>query len=156
MTLQSFGRHLLIIFVSIVVFSATDLHAYQVYTSPSGAEIKWVSPSTTYYANTEGGPEGSLTAIQNAMSTWSSLSSTPFVFLYGGTTISTEWAVRDGVNIFVFGNMDQPGVIAEAYLWYSSASGALADADIKFNTDHIDNKTVKCPQNTPSNHGRCK
>ncbi|NCO61782.1 hypothetical protein GW871_15285, partial [bacterium] len=49
-------------------FSERSL-AFVVSKTSTGAEIKWQTPSETYYVNASGGPSESLSAVQTALQT---------------------------------------------------------------------------------------
>jgi len=121
----------------IIVFWFSSTSAYQVCKTGTNAEIKWGTTSTTYLVNTSGGPDNSLSAIQAAMQTWTDVTTSSFVFIYGGTTTSTAYGSNDGINIVTFGPMGTNGTLAENYFWYNSTSGQFKDTDIRFNTSYL-------------------
>jgi hypothetical protein len=121
----------------VVVFWFSSASAFQVCTTTgTGAEIKWGTTSTTYLVNTSGGPDNSLPAIQTAMQTWTDVTTSSFIFIYGGTTTSTAYGSNDGINIVTFGPMGTNGTLAENYFWYNSTTGEFKDTDIQFNTSY--------------------
>jgi len=123
-------------------------------TESTGAEIKWQTPSETYYVNASGGPSESLSAVQTALQTWTEVPSSSFVFLYGGLTEKVcydvnldpdhergtdddpgDYGLNDGLNIICFGPMGVNGTLAENTFWFYS-SGQLVDSDIQLNTSY--------------------
>jgi len=106
--------------------------AFVVNRTPTGATIKWFTNNTTYYINTSGGPAGSLSAIQNAMQTWTNAPAN-FSFIYGGTTTSTAYGTLDYYNMIGFGSLPV-GTVGENSRWYYVNTGQLLDCDIRLNT----------------------
>ena len=113
----------------------TDTQAYQVYTTSNGGVVKWDTTSETYFINTSGGPSGTLSAIQSAMQTWTSVATSSFEFIYGGDA-SSSCGIRDGVNGVCFGSMGSTGTLAKGSIWYDLDTGQILETDIKFNTDY--------------------
>ena len=110
--------------------------AFKVLKTAGGKEIKWHSTETVpFKINTSSGPSGSLTAIQNAMNTWSNVSDCYFGFQYSGTSNSHSWSENDGVNLIDFDLIDEISTVARNYSWYNTISGAILDSDIRFNTN---------------------
>ena len=107
-------------------------------TTSGGVNIKWNAAAVTYYINVSNGPSGSAAAIQNSLQTWTDVNTSPFVFVYGGSTqkTSTDYGRNDSQNIIVFGPMVSSGALAENTYWYAASSGNIFDSDIKFNTDY--------------------
>jgi len=130
----SFLKYLVLIFIFNLLW-CSNVFAYKVSTS-GGNDIKWNTSNVTYYINSSGGPFDSLSAIQEAMQTWTDVATSIFTFVDGGTTTSTAYGINDGVNIVVFGPMGTTGTLAENYFWYYKFSGQMIDSDIKFNTDY--------------------
>jgi hypothetical protein len=90
---------------------------------------KWMSLPVSYYTNTAGGPDGSLSAIQAAASTWSGAGAL-FAFNFAGST-TRGWA-QDGYNVISFANLGSDSIIAWAITYYSA--GTVIESDIQFNT----------------------
>ncbi|MCC6345867.1 MAG: S-layer homology domain-containing protein [Nitrospirales bacterium] len=122
---------LLVLFLLLI--AAPPAAAYQVNTSGTGNEIKWSSPSAVYSLNPSGAPAGSEEAVTSALGTWSTIPTSSFAFTYGGTTANSSWGVRDNVNLLAFGPINETGVLAVNYFWFTT-DGRLLDSDIKFNT----------------------
>jgi hypothetical protein len=114
----------------------SDLSAFETCQTSKGIDIKWDAFNAVYYVNTQGGPAGSLSAIQSAMQTWTDVNTSSFAFIYGGSTLSTAYGKNDGINIVTFGPMGAKGTLAENYFWYFVSSGQIIDSDIKFNTSY--------------------
>jgi len=112
----------------------SNSHAYKVSKTSGGIEIKWSATSVMYFINPSGGPSASLSAIQASMHTWTSVSTSSFTFVYGGSTSSTAWGNNDGKNIVCFGSMGSTGALATNSKWYYVSTGRIIDSDIKFNT----------------------
>jgi len=87
--------------------------------------------------NTSGGPSGAVSAVQDAMQTWTDVATSEFIFIYGGTTSNTAHGSNDGANIVTFGSLPA-GTVAENRMWYTttppSREGELIDSDLRFNT----------------------
>ena len=114
----------------------SKLSAYHI-VSINDNVLKWRSSTTvSFRVNTSGGPSGSLDAIQDAMDTWSDVSSCCFEFNYSGATTSNSHGVNDGINIVTFGNMGDTSTVAQNNYWYSTVTGELLDTDIRLNTNH--------------------
>jgi len=107
--------------------------AYTVNTTTSGAEIRWSASSASFLVNASGGPTGASTAMQSAMSTWSTVSGASFQFAYGGST-TLSGAVFDYNNVGSFGYLGTDGTVARNTTTYYVSSGQLLDSDIVFNT----------------------
>ena len=130
--------YLSIVFILTLWYSGVS--AFEVCkTLTTNAEIKWsgTNPDVTYKINTSGGPDGSLSAIQTAIQTWTDVRAAGLAFVYGGATAKTgaNHAVNDGENIVTFEAMGQNGTLAENAYWFYS-SGAMIDSDIQFNTSY--------------------
>lgn len=126
------------ILVILLVFSPVDLSAYKISKTGGGLEIKWGTTSVTYRVNTSNGPPGSLSAIQDALQTWTSVSGADFSFVYGGGTSSTDYGVADGSNLLLFGPLNDPGyenTLGLNTFWFYT-TGELIDSDIIFNTNY--------------------
>lgn len=130
-------------FIPLFIFClwGSNVFAYELAYTSGGHVLKWNTNSVTYYINTSGGPSDSLSAIYYAMSTWTSVSSSNFTFVYGGTTTSTAHGSNDGYNITDFGGGLESGTIAENAVWYNSSTGSILDSDIRFNTSYAWNTT---------------
>src|SRR3990172_12029544 len=126
----------LLLFLLIVGFCASRASAFQVRTTGgSGAEIKWSSPSATYFVNPAGGPDGALSAITASLQTWTDVSNSAFQFVYGGTTTSTAGGANTGTNIIVFNPLPSDS-IGVTFTWYDTVTGAITDSDIRLNTNY--------------------
>jgi hypothetical protein len=128
-------KYIAILFV-INLWVCSDSSAFETCQTSEGLDIKWGTFNTIYYVNTQGGPAGSLPAIQSAMQTWTDVDTSSFVFIYGGSTSSKAYGKNDGINIVTFGPMSTKGVLATNAFWYSVSSGHILDSDIKFNTSY--------------------
>ena len=124
-----------LIFV-INLWVCSDLSAFETCLTSEGIDLKWDTFNATYYVNSQGGPAGSLSAIQSAMQTWTDVNTSSFTFLYGGSTSSTAHGKNDGSNIVTFGPIGTTGILAVNSFWYSVSSGHILDSDIKFNTNY--------------------
>ena len=133
-SVKSAVKTLVIVFLLSVWCS--NSHAYKVSKTSGGIEIKWNTTSVMYFINPSGGPSGSLSEIQASMQTWTSVSTSSFTFINGGSTSSTAWGEKDGKNIVCFGSMGSTGTLAANYKWYYTSTGKIVDSDIKFNTDY--------------------
>ena len=124
-----------LIFV-INLWGYSDLSAFETCQTSKGLDIKWDTFNATYYVNSQGGPAGSLSAIQSAMQTWTDIDTSSFSFIYGGSTSSTAHGINDGINIVTFGPISTKGILAVNAFWYYVSSGYMIDSDIKFNTNY--------------------
>jgi hypothetical protein len=130
-------KYIFLIFFFNLLFS--DVYAFVVNKSSSGAELKWYDTnSVTYYINTSGGPYGSLSSTQEAMQTWTNVTTSCFNFVFGGTTTTMAFGINDGRNIITFGRLEdvETGTVGLNHMWYYVSSGQLIDCDIRFNTDY--------------------
>jgi hypothetical protein len=129
-------RKLIILFLLILWCSRA--YAFKVFTSSTGAEVKWITNEVTYYINPSGGPTGSISAISTAMQTWTDVATSSFTFINNGTIGSTAHCdyPPDGYNIVTFGPMGPNGTLAENYFWYYT-TGEMIDSDIQFNTSYL-------------------
>jgi len=101
--------------------------------------LKWTQLPVSYVINPQN-PDGlSATfvkqAIQAGAEEWDSYT-TPE--LYDGSVAidyDAEYGVLDGKNAVVFGDYSTAGVIAVTKVWYNPATKAIAEFDIKFDTD---------------------
>lgn len=123
--------------IFMVAASYSRISAYEVNQTSGGQIIKWISPSTSYYINTSGGPSGTLSAFQAAMQTWTNVTTSSFTFVYGGTSTNTSCDTRDYLNLVCFRSMSSPGILAQNRFWYYVTSGEIVESDIKFNTDYL-------------------
>ncbi|MFA6470832.1 MAG: T9SS type A sorting domain-containing protein [Candidatus Latescibacterota bacterium] len=112
-----------------------NIYAYEISRTDNGSIIHWVSGQETYQINANGGPVGSLPAIQAAAQTWSDVPTSSFTFIYGGTTSISEFGINDGINIVSFGPLNE-GTVGLNYFWYNAA-GAIVDSDLRFNTIYL-------------------
>jgi len=98
----------------------------------------WPGPSPMgepYVVNTAGNEVPSadfLQAVRNAAANWTNVSSSYFVFPYGGTT-SIGSAGFDGHNVVVWGSLEA-GVLGRTTWWYYSSTGEIVEADMVLNT----------------------
>lgn len=128
-------KYLALIFV-INLWGYSNLSAFETCQTSNGLDIKWDTFNSTYYVNSNGGPAGSLSAIQSAMQTWTDVDTSSFAFIYGGSTSSKSHGINDGINIVTFGPISTKGILAANAFWYSVSSGHILDSDIKFNTNY--------------------
>ncbi len=129
----------------IFVFSllCSDVSAFLVTKTSTGAEIKWYDTSSAaYYINTAGGPSNTLSAVQSGMQTWTGVGTSCFNFIYGGATASTAHGIDDANNIVTFAPMGLTGTLAENVFWYFVSSGQMIDSDLRFNTSYAWSTTV--------------
>lgn len=126
-------RYLILIFI--LCFWCSDVSGYKLKKTSTGKVIKWNTSIVKYYVNKSRGPSsGSRTAVNNAMKTWTKVSSANFNFVYGGDTSSKSHGRYDGKNIVTFGSGLSSNVLAVNQYWYSTSTGYILDSDIKFNT----------------------
>ncbi|GLI34281.1 matrixin family metalloprotease [Desulforhabdus amnigena] len=126
----------LFLFSGLILFcflSSTDAGAFEASKTDSGKLIKWAFPQETYRINASGGPSGSIKAIRRSAATWTNVTGSSFIFIYGGKTTSTAYGINDGENLMNFGKLPL-GTLAENYNWYNPITGRVYDSDIKFNT----------------------
>ena len=95
-------------------------------------KIKWSSKKMYYYVNTKGGPSGALGAIKRGASVWNRVKGSSFKFIYRGRTTSRAYK-RDGWHIISFGPLPA-GTVGLNQYWVNTATGAIGDSDIRFNT----------------------
>lgn len=110
--------------------------AYCVNKDQTDKEIKWRYARATFKINTTGGPSSSLSAIKEAMQTWTNVKTSCFAFVDSGTTTSTAYGINDGQNIISFGYLDDSDTLAQNTFWYDPSTGRLLDSDIRFNTGY--------------------
>ena len=112
------------------VNSSGDYESFWPLTIPFGyGRAKWNTSQASYYINATGGPNGSLSAIQNAANTWGGAGA-DFSFNYAGTT--TQGWGHDGYNVISFANLGSSIIIAQAITYFSG--GIISECDIQFNT----------------------
>ena len=114
---------------------ASEASAFQVWTTGTGAEIKWRSPSVIYFVNPAGGPAGTLQAVTASLQTWTDVSSSSLEFLFGGTSASTSSQGRDGTNLILFQPLLSDS-IAVTFTWYDTSTGEITDSDILLSTSY--------------------
>lgn len=124
------------IILLIIIAYSTNIYAYEVGRTGNGSIIHWLAGGEIYFINANGGPVGSLNAIQAAAQTWSDVSTSFFIFVYGGTTSSSSYGINDGINIVSFGPL-AAGTLGLNNVWYNPNSGAIYDSDIRFNTIYL-------------------
>ncbi|MCP4715370.1 MAG: matrixin family metalloprotease [Deltaproteobacteria bacterium] len=93
---------------------------------------KWSGAQASFLVNTEFGPDGSLSAIQNAMATWTDVATASFVLTYAGATDSHAFSVNDGINIVDFGPLSDSRWGYSSW-WY--IGDAIIDSDVRLNQD---------------------
>jgi hypothetical protein len=80
----------LVIFIFVShFFAVNNLFAYKTNKTDDGKDVKCSSNSMSYLVNTAGWTSGSLSAIQAAMQTPTSV----FAFVYGGATDRTDYGL---------------------------------------------------------------
>ena len=114
---------------------ASEASAFQVWTTGTGAEIKWRSPSVIYFVNPAGGPAGTLQAVTASLQTWTDVSSSSLEFLFGGTSASASSQGRDGTNLILFQPLLSDS-IAVTFTWYDTSTGEITDSDILLSTSY--------------------
>ena len=94
---------------------------------------KWSTSAMTYYLNSSGGPSETLTAIQNAASTWNGAGAN-FSLNYGGTDscVGDACFEENGRSVLSFSDLGDPGIIAWAIVY--GTDGVITEADIQFNS----------------------
>ncbi len=75
---------------------------------------------------------GEEVAVANAAAVWSNVPNKDFTLNYAGTTSATNTG-RNYNNEVMWGTGLSQGVLAQASMWSSTATGALVECDIKFN-----------------------
>jgi hypothetical protein len=121
--------------ILICFLSFTDAEAFKVNKTSSGKLIKWNVPQETYRINASGGPPGSIAAIRRSAATWTNVTGSSFIFIYGGTTTNTAHGTNNGKNLVNFGKLPL-GTLAENVFWYNPTTGRMYDSDLEFNTSY--------------------
>lgn len=75
-----------------------------------------------------------LTAIQNALQSWSVVAAAEFTFLYDGATTSTSTGFNSKSEI-LFMNKGAGNQLGQAQIWFTS-NGTIVEADIWINDDY--------------------
>lgn len=103
--------------------------------SASGGFTHWNSPWISWYHNTAGQGAGKATALQNAMASWTNVSSANHTPTYAGTT-AAGW-VTDGVNTILWasGNGCTGTCLALTALVLQSGQ-VIVESDITFNSSY--------------------
>jgi hypothetical protein len=94
--------------------------------------VRWPGNTISFVVNTSGMPGGSDVAIQEAMNTWSNAGAS-LTMVNQGTSTSHAWSESDGQNLIDMGALDSDSTLAETMWWYQPRTGAMTDADIRFN-----------------------
>ncbi|MBV6342541.1 matrixin family metalloprotease [Candidatus Magnetobacterium casense] len=124
------------LFLCLCVLWSSEVLAFGLNKTSSGAILKQKQPGVTLYVNATGGPTGALEAITAAMQTWNSVTTTSFRYTYAGATTATNCGDNDGVNIMCFNN-NTNGSLAVNSVWYDPPTGEIFDDDINFNTKYL-------------------
>lgn len=122
-----------VVFIFILTLCRSHTYAFETCKTSGGVDIKWNAADATYLVNTSKGPSESLSAIQDAMQTWTDVPTSNFTFIYGGATKKKTHGINDGKNIVTFGQLSA-GTVAENSFWYYTTSGEIIDSDVRFNT----------------------
>jgi hypothetical protein len=115
-----------------VVAAAVCTLTLQAYTTYG----KWSDNQVYFYvnpANADVSDSAATSAIQTALTEWSTKAGTPFRYLYGGRVNDTSTGY-DNRNVVLFRNSANPsgsGIIATTY-WWTYSGGRIVDADIVF------------------------
>ena len=111
----------------------TSIGAQVICTDPGGF-AHWTTPSLTYWLNpaNQGGKPGVLTALQNAMASWTAVTPATYTLRYAGTT--TRGFATDGVNTVVWEDGDGcSGSCLAITALVLQAGQVITEADISFN-----------------------
>lgn len=93
-----------------------------------------VNINTSHIGDQGGSAEQFLTAIKNALRTWSVVETAEFTMLYNGASTATSVGFNNKSEI-LFMNKGVNGQLGQAQIWFTS-SGIIVEADLWINDDY--------------------